>query len=60
MAPIHLHALCSANTQGWLTPGDDSRYGFSGLRQQLVTASAMALTVTTMIAFVHAALYIRY
>ena len=60
MAPVYLYALFSANTQGWLTRGDDSRYGFNQLRQRLVTSLSVLLVVITLSGYISILLKFRY
>lgn len=60
MSPVYLYALFSANTQGWLTRGDDSRFGFDELRRQLVTAASVALVLVTMTAYIALLLIVKY
>ncbi|MDS0295342.1 glycosyltransferase [Halogeometricum luteum] len=60
MSPIRLYALFSANTQGWLTRGSDSRYGLNQLRQKAVTGVSVLLTGVTIGMFVFAAISLRY
>ncbi|MEY7850767.1 glycosyltransferase [Natrarchaeobius sp. A-rgal3] len=60
MAPVYLYALFSANTQGWLTRGDDSRFGFDGLRRRLITSLSLALVFATLAGYVLLLLTVRY
>jgi len=60
MSPLYLYALFSANTQGWLTRGDDSRFGFNQLRQRLVTSSSVMLVVLTLTGYIGLLLQFRY
>jgi len=60
MAPLYLYALFSANTQGWLTRGDDSRYGFNQLRQRLMTGLSVLLVVMTLGGYIFILLRFRY
>ncbi|MEY7850764.1 glycosyltransferase [Natrarchaeobius sp. A-rgal3] len=60
MAPVYLYALFSANTQGWLTRGDDSRFGFDQLRRRLVTSLSVGLVFVTLAAYVFLLLTFRY
>lgn len=60
MSPVYLYALFSANTQGWLTRGDDSRFGFNNLRRRLVTASSLLLVVLTMGGYVFLLFKFKY
>jgi hyaluronan synthase len=60
MSPVYLYALFSANTQGWLTRGDDSRFGFANLRRRLVTSASLILVGVTMIAYIALLLRVKY
>lgn len=60
MSPVYLYALFSANTQGWLTRGDDSRFGFHNLRRRLVTASSLFLVALTIGGYVYLLLRFKY
>lgn len=60
MSPVYLYALFSANTQGWLTRGDDSRFGFGQLRQRLVTSISIVLVLITMVAYIYALFEVKY
>jgi hyaluronan synthase len=59
-SPIYLYALYSANTQGWLTRGDDSRYGFDQFRQKAITTLSVILAVATIICFIYILLLVKY
>lgn len=60
MSPVYLYALFSANTQGWLTRGDDSRFGFDQLRQRVVTSGSILLVILTMTIYIGLLLRFRY
>jgi len=60
MSPVYLYALFSANTQGWLTRGDDSRFGFPRLRRRLVTSMSLLLVFLTMASYVFLLLEVKY
>ncbi|PSQ06089.1 hypothetical protein BRC97_06830 [Halobacteriales archaeon QS_6_71_20] len=59
-SPIYLYALYSANTQGWLTRGDDSRFGFDRLRQKAVTTFSVVLAVITVVGYIYLLLLVKY
>ena len=59
-SPIYLYALYSANTQGWLTRGDDSRFGFNQFRQKAVTTLSAVLAIMTIIGYTYLLLLIKY
>lgn len=60
MSPVRLYAFFSSNKQGWLTRGDDSRYGLSQLRQRAITTAAGAMTALTIGGFSYLVLVFRY
>lgn len=60
MSPVYLYALFSANTQGWLTRGDDSRFGFPKLRRRLVTSASLLMVFLTMAGYVILLLEVKY
>lgn len=60
MSPVRLYALFSANTQGWLTRGSDSRYDLDQLRQKAVTSLSVLLTTLTVGGFVFLVIRLRY
>lgn len=60
MSPVYLYALFSANAQGWLTRGDDSRYGLPQLRRRLVTSGSIMLVLLTMAGYVYLLMQVKY
>ncbi|MFC3957295.1 glycosyltransferase [Halovivax cerinus] len=60
MSPVYLYALFSANAQGWLTRGDDTRFGFPPLRRRLVTSLSVGLVLATLAGYISLLLTVRY
>jgi len=58
-SPVYIYALYSANTQGWLTRGDDSRFGF-GSKQTFVSAGSVVMTALTLGVFLYVVYQLKY